>query len=487
MKDMVNRGLGNLTPGEFQSKLQDANFVKQYNLGKVYSYTDLAKESLSTDPNFDPTDTEALNSFATQLKDRGLTNKNLEDIRTLATNWSVKNAYEKASSPEKYLTPEESAANLSQAQNLVKTIYGQDYQDSEGLTQFVADKIAGGESAYELAQFLKTTPDYQTRQADIESTKATTEAAAQREALNTELVKSQQEVFQKAQPAILSSYMKAGRLNSSSLDAALANAQKDLESQRQGFLANAAYTTAQQQSGYNREDFVNQQNQAYKNQASQSDYSMQQNANLQNIGNQLTYQQPYNDLSRYYNLSDQARQRQYDLEDYAAQRSDFYNALSEQKKQQKQNAIYGLLGSAIGGASQAGTAALLCFSPDTFLNLNNGKRTKISEIKLGDQLSDGGIVVGVRDAVTSDILFDYNGILVTEFHAVKENGEWKRVGKSINGKRLEPAGLVRSLITTTHRIFIDGNEFADEYETENGGNITLDDSLKKLNEALNRG
>jgi hypothetical protein len=73
---------------------------------------------------------------------------------------------------------------------------------------------------------------------------------------------------------------------------------------------------------------------------------------LQGVSNNLNYQQPFNNLDRYYNLNDQARARQYEIEDYDRQQSDFNRYLADSKKQSREAALYGLLGAGISGGIQ---------------------------------------------------------------------------------------------------------------------------------------
>lgn len=278
--------------------------------------------------------------------------RDLERQYTENLNAKQKEEIERAVSPGDFLSDEEKTANKEQANTLLKSVYGQDYEDTEGLSDFVAERIAEGESAYELSQFLKTTTDYQTKKAEAESVKASEEATGARSALNEELLKTQQQVFERAQPSIISSYMKAGRLGSSGLNAALANAQKDLESERQSYLGNIAYQDYARQSGYKREDFVNSQAAGWNQYLRQNEPAYQQKFSLQGYGNQTRYEQPYANLARQYSLSDEARQRQYSLDDYAMQQSDFNRYLSDYRKQGRESAMYGLLGTALGTAGQ---------------------------------------------------------------------------------------------------------------------------------------
>jgi len=342
------KGLGGMTVNDFNNSIRDINFVQQYGLGNTFSYTDLAKEALQSNPNFDPNDSQAISSFAQDLEKRGLDNTKREDIRTLATTQSTQRQVDKAVNPGKYLAPDQIAKNQQTAQRLAQQ-FGQDDPD---LVSFLSDRIAEGESAFELSQFLQTTPQYLKKQSETENSRVQEESAAARQALDAELLKSEEETFSRATPGIISSYMRAGRLDSSGLQNALAKARGDLAKERQGFLANAAYNDSIRSQGYKREDFVGANSQAFNQYLRQNEPSYQQRFNLQGVSNNLNYQQPFNNLNRYYNLNDQARQRQYELEDYDRQQSDFNRYLSESRKGQRESALYGLLGAGIGAGIQ---------------------------------------------------------------------------------------------------------------------------------------
>lgn len=132
--------------------------------------------------------------------------------------------------------------------------------------------------------------------------------------------------------------MRAGRLGSSGLNSALAKARAELASQRQGALT-----------GFAREDIVGARNQAFQNYLRQSEPGQQQRFAVNDASNFSRFQFPYQQLGRQYQLSDEARQRGYAMEDYNRQQSDFNRYLSSYQKQGQQNALYGLLGAGIGG------------------------------------------------------------------------------------------------------------------------------------------
>jgi hypothetical protein len=128
-----------------------------------------------------------------------------------------------------------------------------------------------------------------------------------------------------------------------------------------------------------------------------------------------------------------------------------------------------------------GVKKVFCFTGMMRIELPNGMTAPIAWIMLGDKIK-GGRVESVRQAIAKrGELYNYKGIEVTGSHAVKEDGVWIRVSDSPHAVPLKYGSKVYSLCTTDHRIFINGLEFADEIEHDDYENLTIDESLAKLN------
>lgn len=209
--------------------------------------------------------------------------------------------------------PNISTDHTNNASRVLKEVFGRDATADEAA--YFAKELAQGKTAYELSQELQSLPEYQKVQ-----------AAKDRASLGDELLQQQQQAFAKAQPAIISQFMRAGRLNSSGLNSALAQAQQELEQQRQGFLGQAGY-----------QDASNIRNNAYN---AFQNYN-QQFRDIYNPGAQA--QSSFNQLSGILG-------RQREMDDYTRQRNDYMSALDNQNRQSKQAAIYGLYGSGINAA-----------------------------------------------------------------------------------------------------------------------------------------
>ncbi len=108
-----------------------------------------------------------------------------------------------------------------------------------------------------------------------------------------------------------------------------------------------------------------------------------------------------------------------------------------------------------------------CFLAGTPITMEDGSIKHIEELQLGDKVKDGGLVDGLGSFL-ADNIYDYQGIYVAGSHAVKENGEWKRVEDSDLGKPLndDATHIVYTLGCENKRIDINGITFTDYFETE---------------------
>lgn len=141
-----------------------------------------------------------------------------------------------------------------------------------------------------------------------------------------------------------------------------------------------------------------------------------------------------------------------------------------------------IIGAGLGAAGTGlGVAFGMCFGPDSPVDMADGSKKAIKDIILGDK-TKGGEVVSVRYAIAPPKMFSYLGVVVTGIHAVNENGKWIRVQDSRLAEPLDnPTNAVFDLVTTSHRIWINGIEFADDFETDHFFEIYDRPSLNLLN------
>lgn len=148
------------------------------------------------------------------------------------------------------------------------------------------------------------------------------------------------------------------------------------------------------------------------------------------------------------------------------------------RRSARQNAIIGSIGSVVGS---------LCFHPDTEIHMVDGSKKKIKDVQLGEDTAGGKVLV--KKESISDDMHIYEGVKVTGSHSVNENGTWKHVFDSKESKKLDYVWRVVSIVTSDHRIYIDGFdktiEFADEAEHDQsarlGGTMTDAETLRELN------
>lgn len=352
-KYFQSKGLGGLTGNDIIAKQNDAKFISNYKLGTTKSLVDYVKQYAATNPSFDIKDQNAVNELAQQIGSRGLnpvTQK--QDVQNFITTAATSNALQKAQNPQNYLTPEQTSTNQTTAQRLVSSLFPSG--DNTDLTSYVTKLLGQGQDPYTVSQFLQTTPQFMKQQSDQQAAQQNTQIQSAQQALNNTLQQSQQQVFEKATPNIISSFMRAGRLNSSGLQSALAQAQAQLDQQRQSQLATAGYAQAATQQGYNQQNFLNQQAQAYQNYAYQNAPSYNQQFNLQNASNAVNYQQPFNQQNYLNQLNTMGVQQQYALQNYNLQQSDYERYLQQARQYQNQNILPSLAGSALQGLASGG-------------------------------------------------------------------------------------------------------------------------------------
>lgn len=235
--------------------------------------------------------------------------------------WERANAVLQKKATEEALNPTVDPVKQTQYGETVKGLFqeylGRDPKAYE-LDHF-SKQLAQGDDPYILASALQQHPEYLDRQ-----------AATQREKMSAELQGYQQEAFEKAQPSIIGAYMRAGRLNSSGVTAALANAQKELEQQRQQYL-----------SGLSREDYVNNRGQAFNIFAQNTAPSVQRTQALTQQRYALPFQQ-----------GEAITARGNELSDYYRQQNDFNRYMQAQKDTSRKSAQYGLYGQILGAGLQ---------------------------------------------------------------------------------------------------------------------------------------
>ena len=107
---------------------------------------------------------------------------------------------------------------------------------------------------------------------------------------------------------------------------------------------------------------------------------------------------------------------------------------------------------------------LRCFDKNVILELENGNKCFIKDIKLGDKLKHSGSVTAIIKIPSHNLkMYNINGIIVSESHILKYNGQWMYSNKHPNAKLIDNYDnqILYCLNTTSKKIIIDNIEFTD--------------------------
>jgi hypothetical protein len=148
------------------------------------------------------------------------------------------------------------------------------------------------------------------------------------------------------------------------------------------------------------------------------------------------------------------------------------------------NPLLGVAGGVLGGVAGKAVNAvkkIFCFAPDTLVKMRDGSEMEIKDLQLGDETL-GGKVQSMRTAKVDDgSMYNYRGVWVTGYHAVKHNGIWKRVKDVEEALPVHGEYTVYSIATDLHRVHVHNIEFADEVETNHSEFLNFQQSLDVLN------
>lgn len=126
---------------------------------------------------------------------------------------------------------------------------------------------------------------------------------------------------------------------------------------------------------------------------------------------------------------------------------------------------------------------MMCFDACTPVQMADGTTKNIIDVRIGD-LTAGGEATSLHQ-FKAGLLMNYDGVLVSFYHAVKEDGEWVRVGHSKRAKETDVVALLYNLTTSDRRIFVNGIEFADYAELQKPDLIPIYEySLEVLNSRI---
>jgi hypothetical protein len=133
------------------------------------------------------------------------------------------------------------------------------------------------------------------------------------------------------------------------------------------------------------------------------------------------------------------------------------------------------IGSAVGSVFSG-----FCYSSGTLIEMEDGTYKDVSNIKVGDNVAEGGRVHGIGE-VETDYTFLYKGEIVTGRHAVLENNIWIRVEDSKQAVFLGQKVRVYPVCNEFHRMVTDKGLISLDFEETNNKDLSHEEIIRELN------
>lgn len=149
------------------------------------------------------------------------------------------------------------------------------------------------------------------------------------------------------------------------------------------------------------------------------------------------------------------------------------------------SAVAGPIGGFIGGT----IGGLFCFAPDTVILMADGSVKAAGDLRLGDEVLEGGMVIA-RGESFADEVYRYKNAMVSGGHAVFDEGKWRRVKDVASAEKIDQKDtknfIVAPVVTEKHILITPYFISADMIEINDGWNCTEDDRINVLNSDVNR-
>lgn len=136
--------------------------------------------------------------------------------------------------------------------------------------------------------------------------------------------------------------------------------------------------------------------------------------------------------------------------------------------------------------------SLKCFDKNTVIRDNNGSFKPISQVKVGEKIYNNNLVTA-KILVERDgsIMYDLNGVIVSDSHMVKYNDEWIRVDKHPNAKIIENydepylycINTENKIIEINNTLFTDWDEIYED-ELEKIKNMKIKNIVCNFNKSI---
>lgn len=140
-------------------------------------------------------------------------------------------------------------------------------------------------------------------------------------------------------------------------------------------------------------------------------------------------------------------------------------------------------GFAVAGPVGAVVGAVVCFLGNTPIAMADGTFKMVQDLKLGDITSEGGMVQGIGQAFTSQLV-EYKGIFTSPNHAIFDGFEWKRAKDLKDAKiyDLDVPAIVYPIVNERHVLLShNGVVYADLVEHDDSVGMSDSEKLAVLN------
>ena len=137
--------------------------------------------------------------------------------------------------------------------------------------------------------------------------------------------------------------------------------------------------------------------------------------------------------------------------------------------------------------------SLKCFDKNTKITMNDGTCKNISDIVVGEKITENNLITSKIVVETcGSVMYKLCGVIVSDSHMVKYNGEWIRVDEHPNANKIddyrEPylycINTENKVIQINGLVFSDWDEIYDD-ELEKIKNVKLKNVLFEMNKTLN--
>jgi hypothetical protein len=136
--------------------------------------------------------------------------------------------------------------------------------------------------------------------------------------------------------------------------------------------------------------------------------------------------------------------------------------------------------------------SLKCFDKNTKITLNDGTIKYISELNIGDKIFNNNLITAkIKVETKGSVMYNLNGVIVSDSHIVKCGSEWLRVDEHPNAIKIEEykepylycINTENKVIEINNTIFTDWDEIYDE-ELEKVKNVKIKNILYNLNKNI---